>query len=102
VSKTKTNSVRKIIRPGKDLNAAKAANFRKRLIRALEQKIKELVMDFSKVESVDSVGLGVIIAAHNMMKNADGKLTLINVPEDIFNLFNTMGLNQHFKVKIVK
>jgi anti-anti-sigma factor len=92
-------SQKKIIKPGKEITAAKVNNLRDKLLKFPEQNIKKLILDFAKVETVDSVGLGLILATRNTIKDADGDLELINVPEDIFGLFNAMGLNRHLEIQ---
>ena len=60
--------------------------------------IEELTLDLKQVKMIDSVGLGVIIAAHNSLRGIGGKLTVKNVSNDIYRLFKTMRLDQHFEV----
>jgi len=100
----RTKGENKVIKPGKDLIASRADNFRKRLLKIVEERIREIDIDFASVKTVDSVGLGVIIAAHNTLKNAGGKLRLINVPEksasflrpqDWINILWSGGQNEH-------
>ena len=93
--KKKTTNV---IKPGKDIVASMADDFRKKLLNSVNKGIKELILDLSGVEALDSVGLGVVIATHNSLKNIGGKLKIIKASEDIFRLFQTMRLDQHFEV----
>jgi len=88
-----------VIKPGKDVVASMAEDFKKSLLDLVRNGIKELVIDLSGVEIVDSVGLGVIIAAHNSLSKSGGKLKIVNVSEDIYRLFQTMRLDQHFDVQ---
>ena len=76
--------------------------FKKKLSGLLENGIKELTLDLSKVEMVDSVGLGVIIATYNSLNKKEGKLEVINVSEEIYGLFKAMRLDQHFEVQPAK
>ena len=96
-----TKSQKKVIKPGKAITASKADGIKKKLLKVPEQAITTLVLDFAKVESVDAVGLGVILAAHNTMKSNGGSLELINVPEGIYGLFETMHLKQHFEIQAI-
>jgi anti-anti-sigma factor len=89
----------KVITPGRDIVASMAEDFKGRLIDQVKTGLKELVIDLSGVEVIDSIGLGVVIATHNSLKNAGGKLKIINASEDIFRLFETMRLDQHFNVQ---
>ncbi len=94
---TETN--KKVVKPGKSITAAKANEIKKKLTKVPEQKIKNLVLDFSKVEAIDTIGLGIILAAHNTMKSIEGNLELINVSEEFSALFKTMRLDQHFNIQ---
>ena len=93
---------KKTIKPGKEIIASKADSFRKKLLKIISQDIKELVMDFSGVKTVDSMGLGVIIAANNALEKAGGKLSLINVPKEFYALCRAMRLDGYFEVKTVE
>ena len=97
----KKNPIKKTIKPGKDIVASGAEDFKKKLLKIVKQGIKELTIDLTGVEMVDSVGLGVLIATHNSLEDMGGKLKIKNVPEDIFNLIKAMRLDQHFEVSMV-
>lgn len=94
-------ATKKTMKPGKDIVASMADDFRKKLLKAVDQGIKSLTIDFTGVEMIDSVGLGVLIAAHNSLKEAEGSLSVKNVSEDIYKLLKTMRLDQHFEVSAV-
>ncbi len=94
----KKKSTTNVIKPGKDIVASMADDFRNKLLNSVNKGIKELILDLSGVEALDSVGLGVVIATHNSLKNIGGKLKIIKASEDIFRLFQTMRLDQHFEV----
>ena len=71
---------KRTIQPGKEIIGSKANSFRKKFLKIIEQGVKELVMDFSGVKTIDSSGLGVITTTNHTFKNAGGKRWLINVP----------------------
>ena len=87
-----------IVKPGTDVVASMAQGFRNELRSLVEKGLKELVIDLAGVEMIDSIGLGVFIATHNSLSKTGGKLIVTNVPKDIYNLFRTMRLDQHFTV----
>ena len=95
---TKKKITKKTIKPGKDIMASMAEDFRKRLLKLVKQGIQDLTIDFSGVEMVDSVGLGVLIAAHNSLEDVGGNLKIKNASSDIYNLIKVMRLDQHFEV----
>ena len=88
-----------VIKPGKDVVASMAEEFKTELLTVINESDAAVVIDLSGVEMVDSVGIGVIIAAHNTLNQSDRKLKVINVAKDVFGLFTTMRLNRRFTVE---
>ena len=89
-----------IIRPGMDVVASMAEDFKSELLSVINESSSEVVIDLEGVEMVDSVGIGVIIAAHNTLKQSDRNLAVINVAKDVYGLFTTMRLNRRFTVEV--
>lgn len=88
-----------IVKPGTDVVASMAEAFKDDLLSAINSSEGIIVIDLEGVEMVDSVGIGVIIAAHNTLNQADRKLKVINVKKDVYGLFTTMRLNRRFTVE---
>ena len=88
-----------VVKPGKDVVASMANEFRSQLHKLVQEEPRELVIDLAGVEMVDSVGIGVIIATHNSLNKAGGSLRVTNVASDIFTLFSTMRLDHHFTIE---
>ena len=88
-----------IIKPGTDVVASMAETFKRELLSMINASQGLVVIDFSDVEMVDSVGICVIIAAHNTLNQAARELKVINVTKDIFGFFTTMRLNRRFSVE---
>lgn len=88
-----------VVQPGADIVASMADDFKSNLLQMVEKGIPELIIDFTGVDIVDSVGLGVVIATHNTLSNSGGKLKVINVSNDIYQLVKIMRLDQHFEVR---
>lgn len=66
--------------------------------RCLEDGARSLELDFSRVESIDSVGIGLLVATHNSLAKIGGSLSLTNVGQDIYHLLNLMRLDKHFSI----
>lgn len=96
--KPKRKIKNKIMKPGKDITSSKAKSIHHKLIKVLEQKISKLTLDFSNVENIDAVGLGLIIAANNSLNRNNGNLILKNVPDKINNLFSSLRLDRYIKI----
>ena len=91
---------RATVRPGSDVVASMAGEFKSELKALLDQGVKDLTIDLGGVEMIDSVGLGVLIATHNSLRQAGGQLTVANPSADIQSLFRTMRLDRHFRVLV--
>lgn len=81
-----------------DVVASSAEALRDRLREAMASSPTALTLDLAAVALVDSVGLGLLIAAHNSLSKGGGRLCLVNVSEDIRKLLRAMRLDRHFQV----
>ncbi|MBF0102685.1 MAG: STAS domain-containing protein [Desulfobacterales bacterium] len=88
-----------IIRPGRDVVASMANEFKSEINTLIQESSGDIVIDLKGVEMVDSVGIGVIIATHNSLNRLGRKLKVTNISKDIYGLFSTMRLDRHFTVE---
>ncbi len=88
-----------IVKPGEDVVASMADAFKAELLSAVNSSQGTLVIDLNGVNMVDSVGIGVIIAAYNSLSQSNRQLKVINVAKDIYGLFSTMRLDRRFTVE---
>ncbi len=86
------------VRPGRDIVASIAGEFKAELLSIVEETAAVLTIDLENVEMVDSIGIGVIIAAHNSLQKNGKQLRVINTSREIFDLFSAMRLDKHFPV----
>lgn len=63
---------------------------------ALGRGAVEFVFDFAGVSLVDSSGIGLLIALTNTLIPLQGKVSVINVPKNILQLFQSMRLITRF------
>ena len=99
MSEIVTSADQTIVKPGEDVVASMAEAFKGELLSAVDSSQGALVIDLDGVNMVDSVGIGVIIAAHNSLNQSNRQLKVINVAQDIYGLFSTMRLNRRFTVE---
>ncbi len=97
--KKKEQTAEKVLKLAKDIIVAKSDSFRDKLIKAVSQDTKNLVLDFSKVVTIDSIGLGIIINAYNTLKKGGSTLTLINVSDELYSFFTVLRLDQAFEIR---
>ena len=86
------------IQPAGDVVASQAAELRTALRGAIADGVTEVTLDFSRVQMVDSSGLGLLISAHNSARKAGGCLSVIHASREIIELFQSMRIHQHFSV----
>ncbi|WP_027183672.1 STAS domain-containing protein [Desulfovibrio inopinatus] len=82
--------------PDFDIIASHVDALRKCIEELLVQDDSSLTIDMVHVTSIDSIGIGLLVATHNTLKKNDGNLALKNVSSDIMRLFNIMRLDRHF------
>lgn len=88
-----------IVKPGRNIIASLADEFRAELQSLVQEKPEQITIDMTGVEMVDSVGIGVMIAVHNSLTKNGGMLKIRNADKNIKNLFSTMRLDRHFSVE---
>jgi anti-sigma B factor antagonist len=88
-----------IITPDKDVVASMAEEFSTELHALIQKMPEEITIDLTNVKIVDSIGIGVLIAAHNSLSRFEGKLIVVNAAPNIYRLFTTMRLDRHFAVE---
>lgn len=89
----------KALQPPGDLVAPTIEAFKKEVRSLLRKGPRSLVLDLTHVRMVDSVGLGVLIAAHNALSKKGVRLSVINVSREIRDLFAAMRLDEHFDIE---
>jgi anti-anti-sigma factor len=84
---------------GQDLVVTVVPEVKRELSQLVKDGVTQLVLDLQNVAIVDSSGIGCLVAAHNSLLQKQGSLTLVNVSGDLFDLFQSMRLNQHFSIQ---
>jgi anti-anti-sigma factor len=88
-----------VIRPaGDNIVAASIPEMRLKMRGVLDEGVRELVVDLTGVQMVDSSGIGLLISAYNSLRKVGGHLEVIHASADILALFQTMRMHQHFSV----
>ncbi len=84
------------------LEASVSANNTPALRKLLQEHVhggaRRMALDFTSVESIDSVGIGLLVATHNSLAKVGGSLSLANVGQDIYQLLTLMRLDKHFSI----
>ena len=90
---------RTVLTPAGDIVASAADGLRNAVKDLLPSLDGPFAMDLSKVELIDSVGIGLLIAVHNSLSKKGGRLALDHVSPDLAALLRTMRLDKHFSIQ---
>ena len=75
-----------------------APQLKQQMISLLEAGTKQIVVDLSKVEYLDSTALGVLIGGLKRIRERDGNLSLICPSPRIKRVFEITGLDKIFDI----
>jgi len=84
--------------PAGDIVASMAETMRGRLRDILRDHPGPLAIDLGRVELIDSVWIGLLIAVHNSLAKQGQRLALEHVSTDLTGLLRTMRLDKHFAI----
>ncbi len=68
------------------------------IVQLAERGVKHIIIDLSKVEYLDSTGLGVLIGGLKRLREAGGNLALVGPGMRIQRIFEITGLNKIFDI----
>lgn len=80
------------------LVGSKIEEVRVKLSALVEQGVTSLAIDLEEVQTVDSLGMGMLVATHNTLKSKNGSLSLFNVQPKIYTVLTIMRLDKHFSI----
>jgi anti-anti-sigma factor len=86
------------VQPEGNLAGAYIPLFRSRLREVVSSGILHLTVDLTGVQSLDSSGIGLLVAAHNSLKKSGGELAITHASKDLLDLLRAMRIHQHFSV----
>lgn len=75
-----------------------APQLKQQMMAQLESGTKEIAVDLTKVEYLDSTALGVLIGGLKRMRERDGNLALICPSQRIKRVFEITGLDKIFDI----
>lgn len=62
-----------------------------------KSNINKLILDFEKVNFMDSSGIGAVVGRYKKMKAKDGSISIVNISKNIKKVFELSGLFQIIK-----
>lgn len=82
------------------LEFRKAMEFRDSIFEFLKEGIKNIDIDFEKINYIDSSGLGILVTILKKLMLRGGKLVLINVEKRVYNIFELSSLTKLMEIKM--
>lgn len=70
----------------------------KQLLDLIASNERQLIIDFSQLSYISSVGLRVFIVASRQLKSANGRLVLCGQSAEVKGIFDITGFSQLFKI----
>lgn len=64
----------------------------------LEQGCKELVVDFSQTEIINSIGISILLGVIDSAENLGAKIIFSDLNEESIELFEMLGLTKHVTI----
>ena len=81
---------------GGEVDVYTAPRLREKLVELVEGGAKHVVVDLSRVEFLDSTGLGVLVGALKRLRNVNGTLGLVCAHERLLKIFRITALDRVF------
>jgi anti-sigma B factor antagonist len=81
-----------------EIDVYTAPELRDELQRLLGEGVTHIVVDLTRVEFLDSTGLGVLAGVHRRLRGSDGSLRLVLNHERLLKIFRITGLDSVFEI----
>ncbi|WP_353931933.1 STAS domain-containing protein [Okeanomitos corallinicola TIOX110] len=88
----------KVIKLNKNLNAETSSEFQQDIAQILESGAKIVLVDCQNITFLDSSGLGSLVLAFKNLRDADIKMVLCSVKEEVRMIFELTSMNEIFEI----
>jgi anti-sigma B factor antagonist len=93
---TRTVDDHTVLEVGGEVDVYTAPRLRERLVELVEAGARSVIVDLSRVEFLDSTGLGVLVGALKRLRAAGGTLALVCGHERLLKIFRITALDRVF------
>jgi len=80
------------------IKGSDVSQFRAVIQRCLDEGKIFIVANLQEVGFIDSSGVGMLISCHQDLKGSDGQLVLMNLSDDIYDLFEMTSIDRLFEI----
>jgi anti-sigma B factor antagonist len=95
---TRTVAGYRVLEVSGEIDVYTAPQLRERLIAMVEDGARHVIVDLSRVEFLDSTGLGVLVGALKRLRGVNGDLALVCAQERLLKIFRITGLDRVFTI----
>jgi anti-sigma B factor antagonist len=82
----------------RELNATNASAFRDSVRNALSPEIRQVDLDFSETQFLDSSGLGALISIHKSLTGRDGQVRVVNPTAPVLQILELTRMHRIFEI----
>ena len=82
-----------------EVDAATAPVLEARIVDAVDAGVHEIVLDFGRLEFIDSSGLSVLVASHKRLRDTGCRLVVESPPPAAQRLFEIAGLDRVLTIR---
>jgi anti-sigma B factor antagonist len=98
LSQESLDAERHVIAVRGEIDLFTAPDMKAALSEAIESGHSRIAVDLTDTTFLDSTALGVLIGAVKRLRSRDGRLTIVNVDDNIAKTFEITGLDQIFPI----
>ena len=98
LSQEPLDAERHVVAVSGEIDLFTAPELKSALSEAIESGHTRIVVDLTDTTFLDSTALGVLIGAVKRLRSRDGRLTIVNVDDNIAKTFEITGLDQIFPI----
>ena len=95
---TRTVAEHTVLEVGGEVDVYTAPRLRERLVELVDGGARDVVVDLSRVDFLDSTGLGVLVGALKRLRSAGGTFGLVCAKEPLLKIFRITALDQVFPI----
>ncbi len=96
--KTRPNGKWSVLDISGHIKGSEVSHFRLAIQKAIQEKKLFLVANMHEVGFIDSSGVGMLITCHQDLKAAGGRLILMRLSDDIYDLFEMTSIDRLFEI----
>ena len=75
-----------------------SAALRRAIIDLVEGQRNKIILNFREVTTIDSAGIGELLAAHTAVKTSEGRLKLLSPPQKVHDMLKLTQLSKVLEV----